>query len=171
MTDVFETTSVTGTISKLEALGKSKGGWGRFNVTLTDGKSILLLVQPDVVYEPKENDEIHITDKGQGAWIINSEKMGLTRDNSGDKPLGGSNSGRFGREDYWRTKDLYERTERDPKIEYQTYLKEVVTPFYVAAIPTLKDPIKTVEDLDRYIDDAVAKAQAIYDSRQTKKSD
>lgn len=65
------------------------------------------------------------------------------------------------KEDYFRDKAHYDEHVRDPKIEFQCYWT-IIGNAYAAAIPTLEEPPKNVQEVDAYIDQAFDKAKAIY---------
>lgn len=153
MTDTQE--KIEGTLSAVTFVGESKGKWKRYNVVFSDGTEHRVITPPDYTGELKIGETCRFYKGTYNSWVIDQEK--------GEQEKEGAMS----RNDYFKAKDEYERLERDPKIEFQEYFK-IVTSFYASAIPTLKNPPKGTEELDNYIDDAYAKAQAIYNLRQKK---
>lgn len=86
-----------------------------------------------------------------------------------------SSESNYTNNDYWVDKterekawQEYQMDERDPKIEIQAYCAMTMA-VYAAAIPTLKTPPKTTQEIDAYIDDAMAKARAVMNSNNKRR--
>jgi hypothetical protein len=152
-------------VASAEHVSDSKAGWKRYTITTPTGESHNVLLQPDATYEPKEGDNITFFKGSYNSWVLDRDSLG-----EGSAPVNGSPAtrttrGKSARDKYWEGKTSYENEVRDPKIEFQTYFRQVID-LYASAIPTLKKPPETTQDLDAYIDDAYAKAEAIFARRQ-----
>lgn len=151
-----------------------KSNWTNYKIVFEDGTDADIGFPPAVKYVPKAGDLIGAFE-GPFGWIIdksgylNDDFTGLReggpatssrptasggRATSGGRAINSSDS-------YWKNKTKYEQEERDPKIEFQSYLEQV-TKIYAAALPTLTSPPTTVEQLNLYFDDAWAKAKEMY---------
>lgn len=163
-----EQETLTLEVASAEHTSNSKGGWKRYTVVTADGQSVKVLIQPDVEYEPKSGDKLVFFKGSFDSWVLDRECIGLTYDppaNGTGTPTVKSGGYNSAKDKYWEEKDKYERTQRDPRIEFQSYFTHVLG-IYAAAIPKLTDPPKTTQAVDAYIDDAYAKAEAIFARRQ-----
>lgn len=163
-----EQETLTLEVSGAEHTSNSKGGWKRYTIVTTDGQSEKVLIQPDVDYEPKSGDKLIFFKGSFDSWVLDRECIGLTYDPPSDGTVTKtvrSGGGKSAKDKYWEDKEDYERNQRDPRIEFQSYFTHVLG-IYAAAIPQLTSPPKTTQDVDAYIDDAYAKAEAIFVRRQ-----
>lgn len=160
-----EQETLTLEVSGAEHTSNSKGGWKRYTIVTTDGRSEKVLIQPDVDYEPKTGDKLIFFKGSFDSWVLDRECIGLTYDPPADGGVTKTVRSGGTRDKYWEDKATYEVEIRDPKIEFQSYFTHVLG-IYAAAIPTLTSPPNTTQDVDAYIDDAYAKAEAIFARRQ-----
>lgn len=142
---------LSGIVASAEHSKTSKTGWKEYTVAFENGETEKVSLPPDSDFVPTKGQMLHLK---QG-------KFGLLVDftlskSGGDAPPSAETS-----DGYWRNKFNYESKERDPKIELQNYFERVCE-IYVAALPNLKSPPKTIGEVDDLITEAMSKAKALY---------
>lgn len=173
------------TIKSVEHVSSTPSGFHRFKLTLTEplegGDSQINMIIPDKVeYTPDEGQEIRITPGTFGKWnpdidylvekgymsAEQQEKATAEDPSTVDIKDSETKHGRvYDNNSYWQNKTHYDQTYRDPKIEWQKYLKMVLST-YNTALPLLP-PLKTLDQVNAFIDKAIEKANEIYDSRNS----
>lgn len=148
---------LAGEIGQVNHLSTSDSGWKRFEVTLKDGTSFVGITQGDEPAIGKEY-KFNVTKSGDAYFIDDPEaKSNYT----GGKRTYTKKSGGSSRDNYWANKEEYEQQVRDPKIEFQTYFREVMDT-YRHAIPHLKEVPDTPKLVDALIKDAYLTAKELY---------
>jgi len=163
-----------GVVASAEFNSKSASGWAKWTVVFVDGNSYNILMPPDSKDPIIAGNKISCFKGAYNSWVVDKEFLGgksaevdepktprssRSSSSSADAPLN--------RDTYWKVKDEYERIERDPKIEWQAYFK-IIQEFYVNALPFLDQKPSTTQELDAYIDDAIAKVDSLF-ARKNKK--
>lgn len=166
---------VSGNVASAAKLNTSKSGWANWQIVFDDGNTSKMSFPPDVTYTPAKGDLIGAYE-GTYGWVLDCKTF-LTEDRTALLTHPGSatqtsspktsapSPSKGARDNYWADKEKYEQEIRDPKIEFQTYFKEILGA-YVTALPYLKKKPETLAEVDFLVDDALAKAQAVLDLRK-----
>lgn len=154
-----------GKIAGLTEIKRSAKNWVDYEVSFTDGTTAKIVVPPDRK-TPVKGDTIECK-KGQFAkWqldVVNGdEHSDSPTEAPAKKPYEKPKSER---ENYWTEKSNYEEQIRDPKIEFQFYLSQVVS-MYNTNVPLLPEDQRpsTLEEVDGLFDQAFDKAKAVFNT-------
>jgi hypothetical protein len=159
---------ISGKVLKIKEISKGNTGWTKFDVVLDTGDVYEITNQPGSPV-PQAGDQIGAYfgkfDKYYFKWEDSPPPKAAAKattkgesDAPAEKPAYVKPANK---EDYFRDKAHYDEHVRDPKIEFQCYWT-IIGNAYAAAIPTLEEPPKNVQEVDAYIDQAFDKAKAIY---------
>lgn len=157
---------ISGKLASATFVKKTDKGWSNYDLVFDNGTSYQGVgVPPDnkTKIEPGETLTLF---KTRFSWMVGNEGDGESRSNENSSKNGSSsNSGKSEyKSDFKQSKDewnQYQITERDPKIERQTYIRMAVD-FYSACIPFMEKQPKDSREIDALFDDAVAKGDAEY---------
>lgn len=152
-------TSITGVVAQAEFQSKNDKNWKRFNITLQDGRVLTAVsVPPDGPDSFSPGTNITFVQgkftKDLHAWVYSKPKA----EEGSPNPPSGGNSGNSSRD--WDGFNKYQIDVRDPQIRKQTYIRFAVD-MYIAALPHLDQAPSNTDEIDRYLDDAIAKGVAM----------
>lgn len=154
------------TIASAKHTSDTPSGWKKYTIAAADGNDYNVVIPPKSNYVPTKDDKVSFYEGRYGGWVLDEEANG-----DSNSPSKGKSEYQL-RQEYWESKDAreadyqeYSKNETNPKIEFQKYLN-TVTKFYTSALPYLKKPPVDTQSIDAYIDDAYAKAEAIFIRRQ-----
>lgn len=169
---------MTGVIASVTFHGQSKSGWKNYDAVFQDGRNAKIVIPPDCVlpngeeYVPKTGDEPTFRKGRFNSWLLERESVGIPYEGStnagtggGAKSSTGGGGGSSTREKYWEAKDAYDKEVKDPKITWLAIWRDVMN-MYAANLPNLTKAPKTTTQMDQYIDDAYAKAEAVWTRKQ-----
>lgn len=175
MSELAKPDDISGVISKLEVKKVGGTGWTTYNVLLKSGEALEVTNKPTNP-TPAVGENITCFFGNYDRWYFKYEEDAAPKSagkaayskpyakeapKQYEPPKSAYQAKNNDRENYWQDKAKYEEEKRDPKIEFQSYLGQVVNT-YAAAIPTLEEPPKTPAEIDSLIDNAFDKAKAIY---------
>ena len=154
------------TIASAKHTSDTPSGWKKYTIAAADGNDYNVVIPPKSNYVPTKDDKVSFYEGRYGGWVLDEEN-----NDDSNSPSKGKSEYQL-REEYWNARTEreakyqdYTKGEVNPKMEFQTYLN-TVKDFYTTALPYLKNPPTDTQSIDAYIDDAYAKAEAIYIRRQ-----
>jgi len=164
--------TIKGTVGTIALFKKGTTGWDTFDVIFTNGEECKITIPPDV-NQPVAGDYFEAPKGKFNQWVLpkgwsdgkNVSSTAKISENGTKIVYSAEQKASFnGRDDYWKDKARYEEQVRDPKIEFQAYLK-VILDFYGHCLSSTG---LELEAIDGAIDEAYAKARAVYQLQQPK---
>lgn len=156
---------IKGTIASVKFLSETPTKWKKWDVTLNTGAVYTRVSVPPDGPSLNVGDAITLVtgkytkDNMNWQWQKNDDSAGTP---AASTPSAPASSGRSGIN--WADQNEYSQKIRDPKIERQTWAR-IAVDVYIAALPYMAEPPSNTQELDMYIDDAIAKGEALYETK------
>lgn len=162
----------TGVIASASHVGTSKGGWKRYDVSLENGDTFRAVVPSDANMEFVIGETYSFNKGKWDSWIVDTRNAPSGGGASNSNSANGSTSGGgvWSSNDYWKGKYAYEVEHKDPRLEFQGYLKNAAE-IYSACIGTVGKPVHEMEEdeadafmraVDVIVDSCFAKTKEVF---------
>jgi hypothetical protein len=165
---------VHGVIATAELQNRKDNGYANWNITLKDGeeyaglsvppngpetlsKGMKVTMWPGKFTKPGKTFGYTLQVEKEEDEAPKAKSKAPVQENDESNPKSGT------KDNYWNAKTEYEQETKDPRMARQKWC-ELVLSTYNAALPFLDQKPVDSDELDQYIDSAVAKAIALWET-------